>query len=36
MGKEKKKKLVAFHISHESGVKNFLNLFINNYPKGTH
>ena len=24
MGKEKKKKLAAFHISHESGVKNFL------------
>ena len=34
--KKKKKKIAAFHISHESGVKNFLNWFINNYLKGTH
>ena len=37
-GKRKKKKainiLIAFSISHNSGIKIFLKWFINNFPKG--
>ena len=37
--KEKKKKainvLIAFFISHKSGVKTFLKLIVNQYPKDT-
>ena len=36
-GKKKKKKevLIAFFISHQSDVKTFLKLTVNEYPKGT-
>ena len=35
-GKKKKKEvLIAFFISHQSDVKTFIKLIVNEYPKGT-